>query len=74
MIDISSDLQKLLKYFYSATIVAFSKIPLSPSATVSPNNLFLYSKDLKLLLLAILALKLVVSSLEENHKFPVVSG
>ena len=37
-----------------------------------PNNLALYSKDLKLLL-ATSALKLVASSLEENHKLHVVS-
>ena len=38
-----------------------------------PNNLALYLKDLKLSSLAILAFKLVASSLELNHKFAVVS-
>ena len=37
-----------------------------------PNNLALYSKDLKLLL-AISVLELVTSYLEQNHKLPVVS-
>ena len=58
------DLQKLLKYFNSAVIAAFFKIPFVPSTSVFSNNLSLYSKDLKLLLLAISTLKLVPSSLE----------
>ena len=62
---VSCDFQKLLKYFNGTVIVVFLKIPFAPSATVFPNNLSLYSKDLKLLLLlAISALKLVASSLE----------
>ena len=61
---ISSDLQKLLKYLNSTAIVAFFKIPFAPSASVFSNNLALYSKDLKLLLLAISALKGNASSFE----------
>ena len=75
--DISSDLQKLLKYFNSTVIVAFFRIPLAKFGlgwtTMFPNNLALHSKYLKLLLLAISALKLFASSFEWNHKFPVVS-
>ena len=41
---------------------AFFKISFAPSALVFSNNLVLYMKDLKLLVLAITALKLVVSS------------
>ena len=66
---ISSDLQKWLKYFNGTATVAFFSIPFVPSASVFPNNLDLYSKDLKLLSLAISALKLFASSLEWNHKF-----
>ena len=47
---ISSDLQKLLKYFNGTGIVAFLKIPFPHSASVFSNNLvliILYSKDLK---------------------------
>ena len=47
---ISNDLQNLLRYFNGTVIVAFFRIPLLPSATVVPNNLALYLKDLKLLL------------------------
>ena len=36
---ISSDLQKLLKYFNGRASVAFYKIPFALSATVFPNNL-----------------------------------
>ena len=61
---ISSDLQKLCKYFNDTAIVALLKIPCAPSVTVFPNNLALYSKDLKVLLFAISPLKSVVSSLE----------
>ena len=61
---ISSDLQKLLNYFNGTAIAAFVRVPLFPSASEFPNNLSLYSKDLKILLLAISALKLVVSSFE----------
>ena len=58
----SSNLQKLLKYFDGAAIVASFKISLFPSATVFFNNSALYMKDSKLLPLAISALKLVASS------------
>ena len=47
---ISSDLQKLLRYF-NGTAIVFFKIPSllfgAGSATVSPTNLVLYLKDLK---------------------------
>ena len=42
--DISSDLQKLFRYFK-----LFLKIPFAPSARVFPNNLVLYMKDLKII-------------------------
>ena len=71
--DISSDLKKLLKYLNGTAIVAFLKIPFAPSASVFPDNLGLCLKDFKSLLLSIFALKLVVSSVEQNHKLPVVS-
>ena len=45
-------------------IVAFLEILFAPSASVFPNNLALYLKGLKLLSLAISALKLVASSFE----------
>ena len=61
---ISSDIQKLVKYFNGIEIVPFLKIPFAASASVVSNNLALYLKDLKLLVLARSALKLVVSSLE----------
>ena len=43
-------------------IVAFLKIQFAPSATIFSNNLSVYLKDLKLLSLAMSALKLVASS------------
>ena len=61
---ISSDLQILLKYFNGTAIIALPKVLFAPSVTVFSNNLALYLKDLKLLVLAISALKLVASSLE----------
>ena len=61
---ISNDIQKLLKYFNGTSIVAFFRIPIASSASVLPKNLALYLKDLKLLVLAISALKLVASSFE----------
>ena len=61
---ISCDHQKLLGHFNGTATVAFFRIELFPSAAVVPNNLALYSKDLKAFLFAILALKLVASSLE----------
>ena len=61
-----SDLQKLLEYFNGTATVAFFRIPLAwfgaSLGTVFPNNLALYPKDLKLLVLAISALKLNASS------------
>ena len=44
----------------------FVKIPVALSASVFPNNLALFLKDLKSLLLVTSALKLVASSLEKN--------
>ena len=52
-------IQKLLKYFNDTAIVAFLK---TPFAAVFPNNLALYSKNLKLLSLAMSELKLVATS------------
>ena len=72
-----SDLQQLLKYFDSTAIVAFFRIPLALFgagwAAVFPNNSDFYLKYLKLLLLAISALKSVVSSFEWSHKLTAVS-
>ena len=64
MNSISNDLQKLLKYFNSRAIVAFFEVSFAPTTSIFFNNLALYSKDLKLLLLAISELKLVASSFE----------
>ena len=44
---ISSDHQKLLKYFNGTAIVAFFRISFAQSASVFSNNLALYLKDLK---------------------------
>ena len=50
---ISNDFQKLLKYFNGTAIATFFRIPLAwfrlGWATVFPNNLAWYLKDLKLL-------------------------
>ena len=46
---ISSDLQKLLKYFNSTVIVTFFRTSLASSASLFSNNLALHLKDLKLL-------------------------
>ena len=62
--DISSELEKSLKYFNDIAIATFLKIPFSLSASVFPNNLALYSKDLKPLMFTISALKLIASSFE----------
>ena len=66
--DVSSDLQKLLKYFNGTATLSFFRIPLAlfgaGSATVVFNSLALDLKDLKSSVFAILALKLVASSLE----------
>ena len=64
---ISSDLQKLLRYFVGAAIMVFFRIFLlfgAGWASVSPTNLALYIKDLKTTLSPISALKLVGSFLE----------
>ena len=47
--DISSDLQKLFRYFNGTGVAAFLKIPFAPSARVFPNNLVLHMKDLKII-------------------------
>ena len=60
---ISSDHQKLLRYFNGTVMAVFFRIPLLPSATVFPNNLALYLKDLKALVLAIIAFKFAASPL-----------
>ena len=44
------------------------------SAAVIPNNLVWYLKDLNSSVSATSPLKLVASSLELNHKDPVISG
>ena len=61
---ISCDLHKLLEYFNGAAIFAFIKIPFVATASVFPNSVFLYSKDLTFLLLGMFALKLVDSYFE----------
>ena len=65
---ISSDLLKLLRNFNDTAILAFFKISLGSFGTgwaiVFPNNLVLYSKDLKLSVYSRLLLKLVASSFE----------
>ena len=60
-----------INYLNGTVSVAISNIPFAPSASVFPNNLALYFKDLKLLL-AISELKLF-ASLEQNQKSHVVS-
>ena len=45
---------------------------LATSTTVFPNYLALNVKDLKALSLAVSASKLLASSIESNHKLPVV--
>ena len=66
--DISSGLKKLLKVCNGTAIVAFLKIRLAASgadcATLFPNNFALYLKDLKLLVFAMLLLKLAAASLD----------
>ena len=63
----SSELQKLLKYINAIGFTVFFRIPLAwfgaSWAIEFSNNLTLYLKDLKLLVLAVSALKVVVSSL-----------
>ena len=60
--NISGYLQKLLRYFNGRATVVFFKIPFALPAIMFLNNLALYLKDVKVLLSAILALKLVASS------------
>ena len=62
--DISSDLQKLFKYFNGGPILAFLKIPFPPSHSVFSNELGLYYKDLNLLSLATSTSNIVASSFE----------
>ena len=54
--SISSDPQKLLKYFNGTAVAAFFKIPFISSATIFPYNLAWFLKDLKSLVFAILLL------------------
>ena len=61
---ISSDLQKLLRYFNSPAIADFSRM--SFAASVLPTNLVLCSNNLKVSSSAISTLELVASSLEYN--------
>ena len=42
---ISSDLQKLLKYFNGTEVVAFLRTPFVSTALLFPNRLTLYSKN-----------------------------
>ena len=51
-------------YLDTSPIGAFLKILFAVSETVFPINPVLYLKDLKLLLLTVLTLKLIVASLE----------
>ena len=70
--DTSSDLQKLLRYLNDDTeIVAFSEISFAAAAFLI--NLVLWLKDLKLLVSAISALKIVPLPLKQNQKPPVAS-
>ena len=71
--EFSNDLQKLLKYFNGTAIVAFFRIPFSPSASVFSNNLVFHLKNLKPSVFSILAFKLVALSFEQNYKLLVVS-
>ena len=68
---ISFDHQKLLRYLNGTVIVAFSTIPLAAAALHI--NIALNLKDLKVLVFAILELKLFALSLERNHKLSDVS-
>ena len=57
---LSSDLQKLLRYFQGTVTVVFFKIPFAASASVFPNSLPLYLKELKALFSVLSALKWAV--------------
>ena len=61
-----SYLQKYLRYVSDTAIIAFFKIPFTPSASVFRNNLALCVKGLKILVFAISLLKLFASSLEKK--------
>ena len=69
---ISNDLQNLLKYFNDTAIVVVSRIPFllfgAGWASVTPTDLVLYTKSLKVALSPISALNLVASSLKKNYK------
>ena len=77
---ISNNFQNLLRYFNGAAFLAYFKIKLFPSETDGNNDyndyndLALYSKDLKALMFSVSASNFFVSSLEENHKLPLVSN
>ena len=58
------DLPKLLKILMAKQMLHFFRIPLAPSSSVFPNNLAIYLKDLKLLVLVKSALKLFAPSFE----------
>ena len=64
MNNISSDPQKLFRFFNGRANIACIKILCAPPTSLFPNNSTLYLKDLKLSLFTISLLKLVVSSLE----------
>ena len=69
---LSSDLQKLLKYFSGTTIFTPSFFFLfAPSATVLPIRFDLYLKDVELLLVKLIFS--IISSLLNCHKLPEVS-
>ena len=74
---ISSDFQKLLRYFNGTVIVEFFRTPLAAFgagwAILFSNSLALYLKYLKILVFATSTLKLVVPSLKKNLKLPIVS-
>ena len=61
---ISSDLQKLLRYFNQTAIASYFRIPFAPSVSGFSNDLALYMKDLKLLLFGISTSKSVASCFE----------
>ena len=65
---LSSGLQKLLRYFNGAGIVAFFRIPLiwfgAGWSSVSPTNSVLFTEDWKAALSPISAIKLVLSFFE----------
>ena len=62
------DLRKLITYFILTAIVAFFRIPLlflgAGKESFSPTSLVLYTKDLKLVIFPISALKFVAASLK----------